>query len=100
MRLTPSLTVRDAGRLLTQGVFHLLIVDLDYLRSIGQTEWITGIRRISFIPVIVLSDTPEQDLHSMMQLGADLCVSGCQSHSLVADLMIWPIVPLRFEVAT
>jgi len=86
MRLTPSLTVRDAGRLLTQEVFHLLIVDLEYLRSIGQTEWLTGIRRISFIPVIVLSDTPEQDLHSMVQLGADLCVSGTQPHSLVADL--------------
>lgn len=86
MRLTPSLTVRDAGRLLTQEAFHLLIVDLEYLRSIGQTEWLSGIRRISFIPVIVLSDAPEQDLHSMVQLGADLCVSGNQSHSLVADL--------------
>ncbi len=86
VRLTPSLTVRDAGRLLTQEEFHLLIVDLDYLRSIGQTEWLAGIRRISFIPVIVLSDTPEQDLHSMVQLGADLCVSGCQPHSMVADL--------------
>lgn len=86
MRLIPSLTVRDACRLLTQETYHLLIVNLEYLRSIGQTEWLTGIRRISFIPVIVLSDTPEQDLHSMVQLGADLCVSGTQPHSLVADL--------------
>ena len=86
VRLTPSLTVRDAGHLLTQEAFHLLIVDLEYLRSIGQTEWLFGIRRISFIPVIVLSDTPEKDLHSMIQLGVDLCVSGGQSHSLVADL--------------
>lgn len=86
VRMTPSLTVRDAGRLLTQETFHLLIVDLEYLRSIGQAEWLTGIRRISFVPVIVLSDKPEQDLHSMVQLGADLCVSGCQPHSVVADL--------------
>lgn len=86
VRLTPSLTVRDAGRLLTQEAFHLLIVDLEYLRSIGQAEWLTGIRRISFIPVIILSGMPEQDLHSMVQLGADLCVSGCQPHSTVADL--------------
>ena len=70
VQLTPSLTVRDAGHLLTQETFHLLIVDLEYLRSIGQTEWLTGIRRISFIPVIVLSDTPELDLHTMVQLGA------------------------------
>lgn len=86
VRLTPSLTVRDAGHLLTQEAFHLLIVDLDYLRNIGQIEWLTGIRRISFIPVIVLSDTPEQDLHSMVQLGVDLCVSGRQPYPLVADL--------------
>ena len=86
VRLTPSLTIRDAGRLLTQEAFHLLIVDLEYLRSIGQAEWLSGIRRISFIPVIVLSDTPEQDLHSMVQIGVDLCVSGSQSHSLVVDL--------------
>lgn len=84
--LTPSLTIRDASYMLTQKMFHLLIVDLDYLRSIGQTEWLTGIRRISFIPVIVLSDKPEQDLHSMVRLGVDLCVSGSWSHSVVADL--------------
>lgn len=86
MRLTPALTVRDANSLLTQETFHLLIVDVEYLRSIGQAEWLTGIRRVSFIPVIVLSDTPEQDFHSMVQLGADLCVSGSQSHSVFADL--------------
>lgn len=86
MSLTPSLTVRDASRLLTQETFHLLIVDLEYLRSIRQIDWLSGIRRITFIPVVVLSDTPEQDLHSMVQLGADLCVSGCQPHSMVADL--------------
>lgn len=86
IRLTPSLTVRDAGRLLTQEVFHPLVVDLEYLRSIGQTQWLTGIRRISFVPAIVLSDTPGQDLHSIVQLGADLWVSGTQPHSLAADL--------------
>lgn len=84
--LTPSLTVRDAGRLLTQEVFHLLIVDLEYLQSIGQIDWLTGIRRISFIPVIVLSDAPEQNLHTMIKLGADLCLSSSQPHSIVADL--------------
>lgn len=47
--LTPSLTVRDAGRLLMQEVFHLLIVDLEYLQSIRQIDWLTGICRISFI---------------------------------------------------
>lgn len=86
LRLTPSLTVRDASRLLNQEIFHLLLVDLEYLRNIGQTEWLTGIRRISFIPIIVLSDTPERDMHPMVQLGADICASGKQSLAMVADL--------------
>jgi len=86
LRLTPSLTVRDASRLLNQEIFHLLIVDLEYLRSIGQSEWLNVVRRITFIPVIVLSDTPEQDIHTMVQLGADICVSVKQPYSVVADL--------------
>ena len=88
LRLTPSLTVKDASRLLEQQVFHLLILDLEYLRSIGRTDWIAGIRRITFIPVIVLSDDPEQDTRSMVQLGADICVSGKGSYSVIADLSI------------
>lgn len=84
--LTPSPTVRDANHLLESQLFHLLIVDLEYLRSIRQTDWLTGIRRISFIPAIVLSDNPEQDTHFMVQIGADICVSDKDSHSVIADL--------------
>lgn len=84
--LIPSLTVRDASLQLEQQIFHLLIVDLEYLRSIGQVNWLGGIRRISFIPVVVLSDNPEQDTHPMVQMGADICVSGNQHLSVVADL--------------
>lgn len=84
--ITPSVTVKDASRLLNQEVFHLLIADLEYLRSINQIDWLTGIRRITFIPIIVLSDTPEQDTHPMVQIGADICVSEKQSGSVIADL--------------
>lgn len=86
LRLTPSLTVRDAGYMLDQQKLHLLIVDIEYLRSIEQADWLNGIRRITFIPVIVLSDNPEQDTRSMVQLGADICVSGKGSCSVIADL--------------
>ena len=60
-------------------------------RNIGRTLfryriWLAGIRRISFAPVIVLSDTPEQDTHSMVQLGADICVSSKHPYSIIADL--------------
>lgn len=80
------LTVQEASRLLVHQIFHLLIVDLDYLRSIRQSGWLADIRHISFVPVIVLSDTPEQDTNGMVRLGADMCISGKQPPSIIADL--------------
>lgn len=86
LALTASFTVQAAGRLLGQQAFHLLIVDLDYLRSIRQIEWLINIRRISFVPVIVLSNTPEQDVNSMVQFGADMCISGKHPYSMIVNL--------------
>ena len=83
---TAPFTVREAKRLLEQKVFHLLIVDLEYLRSIRQTDWLADIRRISFVPVIVLSDTPEEDVRELVNLGADMCISGKQSYPMIAEL--------------
>ncbi len=54
----------------------VLIADPDYLRSMQQSDWLSRIRRNSFVPVIILSDTPEEDINSMVQLGADMCISG------------------------
>ncbi len=79
------LTVQEAGRLLVHQIFHLLIVDLDYLRNIQQSGWLLEIRHISFVPMIVLSDTPEQDTSGMVRLGADICISGKQLTSILAD---------------
>ncbi len=87
LRLTPSLTVRDAGHILDQQIVHLLITDLEYLRSIGQDGWLTGIRRITFIPVIVLSDNPEKDTSPMVELGADICVHAKGSCLMIANLV-------------
>jgi len=80
-------TVQEASRQLNEKTFHLLIADLEYLRSIGQAAWLEGIRRISFAPLIVLSDTPEKDSFDMVELGADICISGKRSHSMVADVI-------------
>lgn len=88
LRLTPSLTLRDAGLMLDQQIIHLLIVDLEYLRSIGQDDWLTGIRRITFIPMIVLSDNPEQDTSPMVELGADICVYSKGSCLMIANIAI------------
>ena len=86
MHLILSQTVKDSTRLLEQHKFHLLLVDIEYLRSVHQSDWLAGIRRISFVPVIVLSDTPEADSHLMVQLGADICMSSKHPHSMIADL--------------
>ena len=61
LHIIPVATIQAAGQLLSEKTFHLLIVDLEYLRNIKQTHWISSIRHTSFAPVIVLSDTPEQD---------------------------------------
>lgn len=83
---TVCTTIQEAGRLLNSQVFHLLIVDLEYLRSIRQIGWLAEIRRISFVPVIVLSDTPEEDVRGIVHLGADMCISGKQSYPMIAEL--------------
>lgn len=88
LRFAPSLTVQDASRLLIQQVFHLLVVDLEYLRSIQQIDWLPSARRVTFIPIIVLSDTPERDLHSLIHCGVDICISSNQAPLLIADIIL------------
>lgn len=85
LNFTTSLTTREANRLLERRVFHLLIIGLDYLRTIQQADWLTDIRHISFVPLIVLSDTPDRDMNSMVQLGADLCISGQSPLAAIAN---------------
>ena len=97
--LTPAVTIRDASCLLEQQIFQLLVVDLEYLRNAGRTDWLSGIRRISFIPIIVLSDNPEQDTRPMVQLGADICVSGKGSYPMITDGSITDSLPFRGTAA-
>lgn len=85
LNFTISLTAREANRLLERQIFHLLIIGLDYLRMIQQADWLTDIRHISFVPLIVLSNTPEQDVNNMVQLGADMCVSGKPPFAAIAN---------------
>lgn len=79
------LTVQEATHQLSQKAYHLLIADLEYLRSIGHAGWLESIRHISFVPLVILSDTPEEDMSGMVKLGADICVSG-KPYSIVADV--------------
>jgi len=86
LRFAESFTVQEASRLLDYRAFHLLIIDLDYLRRVKQSDWLTEIRRSSFAPVVILSDTPEKDVGDMVQIGADICISGKWPFSMIADL--------------
>ena len=85
LQFTTSPSVRDASRLLNRQIFHLLIVDIDYLRNVQQIDWLNGIRRNSFVPLIILSDTPEKDTNGMIRLGADMCISGKWPSSMISD---------------
>ena len=86
LHFSMTATVREGDHLLHSQIFHLLIVDLVYLRSIRQTGWLADMRRTSFVPVIVLSDTPEEDVRELVCLGADMCISGKQSYPMIAEL--------------
>ena len=88
LRLLPSLTAKDSSQLLSNQMFHLLIVNLEYLKSVRQVDWLAGVRRISFVPLIVLSDVPEKDIHSMIQLGVDICAPSNGPCSVIADIAI------------
>lgn len=79
-------TVQDADRLLNRQMFHLLVIDLEYLRSIRHSDWLARIRWNSFAPIIVLSDFPERDINSVVRFGADICISGKWPYSVIADL--------------
>lgn len=79
-------TIQAVEQALNHQMVHLLIVDLEYLRRVQQYDWFTKIRRISFVPIIALSDFPENDMRSVIQFGADLCISGKWPCSIIADL--------------
>lgn len=87
-RFSNASSVHEIERLLEQKTFHLLIVDLDFLRNIQQSEWLAGIRRISFVPVIVLSSTPEEDFSGMVKLGADICIPNQLPHETIAEIVM------------
>lgn len=86
LQLTTAVTLHTANQLLSEIAFHLLIVDLEYLRNIQQIHWLSSLRHTSFAPVIVLSDTPEQDVTSTVNLGADICISNKWPHTEIAEL--------------
>lgn len=81
-------SMRETERLLAQETFHLLIVDLDHIRDVQRPDWLAEIRLISFVPVIVLTSTPETDFSIMIRLGADTCISSQLPHITIAEMAL------------
>lgn len=73
VELRSALDINDAARTLGKEVFHLLVLDMDYLRGIGQSGWLLNVRQISFISIVVLSTIQEVDVGPAVEAGADVC---------------------------
>ena len=71
--LKSVLNISEAVSILKNEPALLLVLDMGYLRSIGQSDWIANIRYVSFIPIAVLSDIPEADVAPAIEAGADVC---------------------------
>lgn len=65
--------INEAAHILEKETFHLLVIDMDHLRSIGQSGWLLNVRHISFIPIVVLSAMQEVDVGPAIEAGADVC---------------------------
>lgn len=81
------LNISEAVSILKRESTLLLVLDMEYLRSIGQSDWIENIRYVSNIPIIVLSDTPEADIGPALKAGADVCYDGKLSLSTIVLLL-------------
>ena len=81
------LNISEAVRILEKETIHLLVLDMEYLRSIGQSDWIINIRYISFIPIVVLSDIPETDVGPTIKAGADVCYDNKLPPSMIVLLL-------------
>ena len=81
-----AISIPEAAHILKKETIHLLVLDMEYLRSISQSDWVTNIRYISFIPVVILSDIPEIDVGPTIKAGADVCYGNNLSPSVIALL--------------
>lgn len=82
-----AIDISEVVRILKSETTHLLVLDMEYLRSIGQNDWIANIRYVSYIPVVVLSDIPEADVSSSIKVGADVCYGNDLPPSVIALLI-------------
>lgn len=78
---------REVSSILKSETIHLLVLDMRYLRNIGQSDRIVNIRYVSFLPIIVLSDAPDADTASAIEAGADACYDNNLPPFVIAPLL-------------
>lgn len=88
IKLNNVLSVSEAIRILEREKVQLLILDMEFLRGIGQSEWIVNIRYVSFIPIVVLTDIPEADIDPAISAGVDVCYDSKLPDSMIALLLL------------
>ena len=82
------LSVSEAIRISEREKVQLLILDMESLRGLGQSEWIVNIRYVSFIPIVVLTDIPEADIDPAISAGVDVCYDSKLPDSMIALLLL------------
>lgn len=79
--------ISETVHVLKKEAVQMLVLDMEYLRSIGQGNRIVNIRYVSFIPIVVLSDIQEADAISTINAGADACYDNKLPPSVIAFLL-------------
>ena len=85
--LKNTLNLSEAVSILKREPVHLLVLDVAYLRSKKQGDWIANIRYVSFIPIIILTDVLEADVASCIDAGADVCFDNKLPASIITLLL-------------
>ena len=83
-----ALDINEAAHVLRRETFHMLALDMDYLRSIGQSGWLLNVRHISFVPIVVLSAMQEVDVGPVVEAGADVCFDSNLPPTVIS-ILLW-----------
>lgn len=88
VELRNALDIKEVAQTIKKETFHLLVFDMDYLRSIGQSGWLLNIRNITFIPMVVLSGIPDVDVGPAVEAGADVCFDSNLPPAIISTLLL------------
>lgn len=88
VELMEALDVHDTFKLFSSQPFHLVIADLDNLKSTRQDELLKGLRRTRFVPIAVLTDQCTEDtVCHLVEIGVDLCLPKKLPQSILSSMV-------------